>query len=183
MRLYKRLSVGWMDGWSSKCFKMGFFPAVYGRIDLKFDRDLQVDLHFLFFLFFLLSSFPNSSFFPLQNNSRPGVGRPQGEFNLLVIKILISPCGRSTLGLVGHLQGAEPEGMVTPRNTLHWGFMDPQDPVPVITPRPRLHRAYHSSGLFHHGLKHFNFETKLLTRNSKNMTNSEIEDTCSRPQT
>jgi hypothetical protein len=37
-----------------------FFSTVCGRIDRKFGKDLQVDLHFQFLLFFLLSSFFNS---------------------------------------------------------------------------------------------------------------------------
>jgi hypothetical protein len=39
-----------------------FFSAVCGQIDLKFGRDLHVDLLFQYLLFFFLSSYSNFSF-------------------------------------------------------------------------------------------------------------------------
>jgi hypothetical protein len=65
-RLYKRLcpSDVPMDGWSVRphITLSAFFSAVCGLIDLKFGRDLHVDLLFQFLFFFLLNSSSSSSF-------------------------------------------------------------------------------------------------------------------------
>jgi hypothetical protein len=58
--------VGWLVGWLVGLLVRNYitlnviFSAVYGRIDLKFGRDLHIDLLFQFLFFFFLSSSSNS---------------------------------------------------------------------------------------------------------------------------
>jgi hypothetical protein len=51
-----RLLGGWLVGLSQYQCMSAFFSAICGQIDLKFGRDLQVDLVFQFLFFFLGAS-------------------------------------------------------------------------------------------------------------------------------
>jgi hypothetical protein len=59
-----RWLVGWLIGWSVCPYitLSAFFSAVCGQIDLKFSRDLHIDLLFQFNFLFFLDSSSNSSF-------------------------------------------------------------------------------------------------------------------------